>query len=279
MTRPGHWKAAIGLSAIVVALASGGTAHAATPFNVGTGLTPNVAVDSTGAGHVVWQIDDAGDRIGYCRVPKNATACDVAPELISSPTGAAAVGQEFPDVFTPGRRTGRRRRSVLHVRRGRRDRPALPLDLDEQRRVVPRADRDRRQPRPQRASVRTSTAATSRSRPAGEHHRRGDRGRHDAFSVSCRAAMSTRPPSSAFPGQTSSSRRRATSPRSRSRSSGTRCPSRTSTTSPTGAARRRRTRPSTTTSLAREQAAPACSSRSTASCPATTTSSCSATTR
>jgi hypothetical protein len=100
MRRPSCWKAVTSLSAVCAVLASAGAAHAATPFNVGTGRTPSVAIDSTGVGHVVWQIDDTGDRIGYCRVPKNGTACDVATEL-SYPAGTGADGQEYPYVFAP----------------------------------------------------------------------------------------------------------------------------------------------------------------------------------
>ncbi len=92
---------------IVVVLAAAAAAglpaaaQAATPFNVGAGDTPQVAVDSTGAGHIVWDISsDAGARIGYCRVPKNATACDVAREL-SFPGGGTPGSFGYPQVFAP----------------------------------------------------------------------------------------------------------------------------------------------------------------------------------
>ena len=76
-------------------------AGAATPFNAGTGREPQVAVDPSGVGHVVWQIEDGDDRIGYCRVPKNATACDLTRELSFPQGGASTVGQGSPQVFAP----------------------------------------------------------------------------------------------------------------------------------------------------------------------------------
>ena len=91
----------VALSGVLCALAAV-PAGAATPFNVGTGREPQIAVDPSGVGHVVWQIEDGDDRIGYCRVPRNATACDVTRELLFPPNGdKSAVGQGSPQVFAP----------------------------------------------------------------------------------------------------------------------------------------------------------------------------------
>ena len=91
---------AVSASIMIALLMAPAPGHAATPFNVGTGTTPQVAVGPDGVGHVVWQIDDTGDRIGYCRVPKNASACDVTLEL-SYPNGGSATGRGYPQVFAP----------------------------------------------------------------------------------------------------------------------------------------------------------------------------------
>jgi hypothetical protein len=89
------------MSAVLCALAAV-PAGAATPFNVGTGREPQVAVDPSGVGHVVWQIEDGDDRIGYCRVAKNGTTCDLARELsFPHEVGDSPVGQGSPQVFAP----------------------------------------------------------------------------------------------------------------------------------------------------------------------------------
>ncbi len=89
------------VAAVLSALAAV-PASAATPFDLGTGREPQVAVDPGGVGHVVWQITDGDDRIGYCRVPKNAAACDVTHELSFPPNGSTSpVGQGSPQVFAP----------------------------------------------------------------------------------------------------------------------------------------------------------------------------------
>ena len=53
-------------------------APAATPFTVGSGNHPDIAVDPSGSAHVVWDEHDGGatgDTIGYCQVPKGGNAC------------------------------------------------------------------------------------------------------------------------------------------------------------------------------------------------------------
>ena len=80
----------LAIAAAVTAAAAATPAHAADPFNAGVGHDPQVAVGSDGVGHVVWHTDETGDRVGYCRVPKNGTACDGASKFLAFPGGAAA---------------------------------------------------------------------------------------------------------------------------------------------------------------------------------------------
>ena len=64
--------------AAALCLALAPSAHAATTFDVGNGNFPDVAVDSTGTAHIVWEQHDggpSGDNIGYCQVPKGKVAC------------------------------------------------------------------------------------------------------------------------------------------------------------------------------------------------------------
>ncbi|MBI5106059.1 MAG: hypothetical protein HZB46_13950 [Solirubrobacterales bacterium] len=77
------------LAVVGAGLVASAPASAATPFSPGTGGDPDVAVGPTGVGHVVWTPDEAGDRVGYCRVPRGAGACDRSV-LLSFPGGAAA---------------------------------------------------------------------------------------------------------------------------------------------------------------------------------------------
>ena len=69
---------------LVAATALPGVAAAATPFPVGQGGPPQIVVGPDGRGHVVWGIaQQAGQpaRIGYCRLPAGADACDVTKTL------------------------------------------------------------------------------------------------------------------------------------------------------------------------------------------------------
>src|SRR3954452_16315667 len=102
------WRA-IGLS-LLIALVAAGSADAAgvyrspgykgtrkspqvtpqappTPINVGTGEKPSVLVDAAGTAHIVWNEprgDDA-DAVGYCRLKRGASVCEVRKDLV--PTG------------------------------------------------------------------------------------------------------------------------------------------------------------------------------------------------
>jgi hypothetical protein len=69
-------------------------AVAATPFTVGQGERVEVIVGADGRGHVVWNIPSragAPAKIGYCRLPAGASACDITRELDfpAAPSGVA----------------------------------------------------------------------------------------------------------------------------------------------------------------------------------------------
>lgn len=91
------------LGLVLLALGPAG-APAATPFTVGPGKAPRLAVDDAGSAHVVFSAEAASlsqpDAVGYCRVPRGATACDVQATLQYPPGDAAARGRG-PQVFTP----------------------------------------------------------------------------------------------------------------------------------------------------------------------------------
>jgi hypothetical protein len=64
--------------AVAVLLALPQAAGAAAPFDVGSGNHPDVAVDSSGTAHVVWDEHDGGatgDTIGYCQIPAGGSSC------------------------------------------------------------------------------------------------------------------------------------------------------------------------------------------------------------
>src|SRR4051812_2279141 len=87
---------------VVAALALAPAASAATPFTIGDGSFPDVAVDSEGTAHVVWDVHDpppAGDSIGHCVIPKGGDRCVTGPQtLLSAP--AEAIGRSTY-VFAP----------------------------------------------------------------------------------------------------------------------------------------------------------------------------------
>jgi hypothetical protein len=76
-----------------------GSAGAATPFTVGTGQDPSIAVGSDGTGHAVWATPNP-TSVGYCRVSAGAEACNRS-ELLAFPGGADAQTTGRPVVFTP----------------------------------------------------------------------------------------------------------------------------------------------------------------------------------
>ena len=64
-------------------------AVAATPFTLGQGLHPAVAVGSDGAGHFAWTDPGAGNPLHYCKVPKGARAC-TASKTFTPPLDASS---------------------------------------------------------------------------------------------------------------------------------------------------------------------------------------------
>src|SRR3954451_9517947 len=80
------------LAAAASACASPPAAEAATPFTIGSGSFPDVAVDAGGTTHIVYdQHDPTGDHIGYCQVPKGNTSCATGPHTpLTAP--AEAIG-------------------------------------------------------------------------------------------------------------------------------------------------------------------------------------------
>jgi hypothetical protein len=76
------------LAALSAALVTASPATAATPFTVGTGVNPRIAVTPNGTGHVVWSIPAqiiSSAAVGYCRIPVGASACD-RQEILLFPT-------------------------------------------------------------------------------------------------------------------------------------------------------------------------------------------------
>src|SRR5215213_198997 len=93
---------------LILSLAAGAVltlapaANAATPFSVGTGQFPDVAVDTDGTAHVVWEEHNggaSGGDIGYCQVPQAMTRCVDGPlRIIDAP--AEGIGRSTY-VFVP----------------------------------------------------------------------------------------------------------------------------------------------------------------------------------
>jgi hypothetical protein len=75
-----------------------GQANAATPFTVGTGGGPSVAVGADGTGHVVWPTPNP-TSVGYCRVSAGAEACDRSTLIPFGGADPQKTGR--PMVFTP----------------------------------------------------------------------------------------------------------------------------------------------------------------------------------
>jgi hypothetical protein len=84
---------------------------AAASFVVGTGSSPNVAVDPAGTAYIAWASATAPNPAQYCRLPRGAAACDVTLTL-PSPPGASGSGSR-PVVQVSGSRV-----SVLHYSYG-----------------------------------------------------------------------------------------------------------------------------------------------------------------
>jgi hypothetical protein len=52
---------------------------------VGSGFAPDVAVDGAGVAHIAWRGGETGSPPHYCRLPRGASACDVALTLDVTP--------------------------------------------------------------------------------------------------------------------------------------------------------------------------------------------------
>lgn len=67
------------LAPLLAVAATSSPAAAATPFTVGAGVNPRIAISPNGTGHVVWSLPVRGfdnAAVGYCRLPAGASACD-----------------------------------------------------------------------------------------------------------------------------------------------------------------------------------------------------------
>src|SRR5438874_8072817 len=72
---------AMALALLLLAPAARG--ESLSPFTAGNGAHPDVAVDSAGTGHIVWDesIPGADDLLHYCQVPAGGSACSVQVTL------------------------------------------------------------------------------------------------------------------------------------------------------------------------------------------------------
>src|SRR6478735_3470271 len=69
---------------VAAALLTPAAAEAA-PFAIGPGELPGVTVDAAGTAYIAWNGLEAGHPPHYCRLPRGATACDVATTLPTAP--------------------------------------------------------------------------------------------------------------------------------------------------------------------------------------------------
>ena len=125
----------LALLALGALLALAPATQAATPFTAGTGNGHDLAVGSDGTGHVVWNIDEAEDQVGYCRIPAGGTACDSESTSLAFPgaSPSASSSGDHAQVFTSRAEQGRHPRLLYPVPDGRQQQQHLPLHLHEQR--------------------------------------------------------------------------------------------------------------------------------------------------
>ncbi len=96
------------IAATLAALAcSAAPASAATPFTVGQGAGAHIAVDADGRAHIAWGIPRRGDtpaKVGYCRIAKGASACEIRVDLDYPPAPGVVAENDPTDVtvFAPG---------------------------------------------------------------------------------------------------------------------------------------------------------------------------------
>jgi hypothetical protein len=86
--------------AVVALLLTPGVASAA-PFSIGSGTNPNVAVDAEGVAYVAYNGLEAGSPVHFCRLPRGASACEVALTL---PFPAGTDSSSRPIVVVAGPR-------------------------------------------------------------------------------------------------------------------------------------------------------------------------------
>ena len=93
----------LALLALGALLALAPATQAATPFTAGAGNGHDLAVGSDGTGHVVWNIDEAEDQVGYCRIPAGGTACDSESTILAFPgaSPSASSSGDHAQVFSP----------------------------------------------------------------------------------------------------------------------------------------------------------------------------------
>jgi len=96
------------VSLIFLAVASSASAA---PFVVGSGELPDVAVDAAGTAYLTWKGTEPGNPAHYCRLPRGATACDIALTL---PLPAGALGSTTRPIVA----LSAGRVSVLHYTSG-----------------------------------------------------------------------------------------------------------------------------------------------------------------
>ena len=127
----------------------------AAPFTVGAGFKPSVAVDAAGTAYLAWYGPESGTTsLQFCRVPRGATACDLARTIPAPGTST----QPAPRV---GERRGRTDRAVPLQRA-----PAAGVRLHVGRR------RQHLRRRPQR---RAGAVRRGRVRPRRHDHRGDER--------------------------------------------------------------------------------------------------------
>jgi len=72
---------ALTLLGVLAALSLPSAARAGTPVMVGAGTDAVVAVDTGGTAHVAWSIQAAPFGVGYCKLPRGASACAVTKAM------------------------------------------------------------------------------------------------------------------------------------------------------------------------------------------------------
>jgi hypothetical protein len=82
-------------------------AVAATPFTLGQGLAPAVAVGPDGAGLFAWSDAGSGNPLHYCKVPKGASSCSISKTFTPPENGSSNSNYVFVNGSTVQVVTGR----------------------------------------------------------------------------------------------------------------------------------------------------------------------------